>query len=109
MKLQAETYLMVCGLYSLPKKNDLSGWQTQPVTEKQKEYLNNVGLGYSRIKYKGQASIVIDAYTVRRNAKMATPKQLAVLLSNGVPITDVTTLTIKQASDKIRSLFQVAH
>lgn len=107
MKLQAETYLMICGLYSLPKKNDLTGWERQPVTEKQKEFLNTAGIGYSRIKYKGQASTVINAYIVRSNARMATPKQLALLLDNGIPVTEITALTIKQASMKIRNLFQV--
>lgn len=107
MKIQAETYLVICGLYSLPKKKDLAGWQTQPITEKQKEFMDAVGIGYSRVKYKGQASIVIDAFVVRKNARLATPKQLAVLIDNNVPISEVSSLTIKEASDKIRSLFQV--
>jgi hypothetical protein len=98
MKIEVGEYLIACGAKPLPKKYQLDGWRQQVITEKQKELLGKNGIAYSRIKYKGQASIVIDILLERKQAGLCSPKQIKVLLDNGYGPDDLQHMSIKTAS-----------
>lgn len=104
MKIQADVYLTACGYPPMPKKYEFSGWKTEPITNKQKTMLERYGVAYSRVKYKGQASMIIDLIFKRNEEGLATPKQIQVLLKNGYSFGKVKRLTVKGAS-KIISEF----
>lgn len=103
MKLQAETYLTACGIDGLPRKNKLTGWQILPVTESQKKKLWDLGLGYSQVKYQGQANFLFDVFVIRKAAGMASPKQLAILIERGYSIKTLCKLSSRSASKRIGS------
>lgn len=108
MKIPVDSFLLIAGANTLPRKNKMTGWQTAAVTLKQKELLNDIGIMHSKIKYKGQACFVINAYMTRKEAGLATPKQLACLLENGEAVKDLSGLTKRQAYSKIQAIIDAA-
>lgn len=85
----------------VPNMNGLFGKNRDGITEKQKTLLHSLGIGTTGLKYKGQASIVIDYALYRRQHGMATPGQMRTLLKNGVK--NVHEYTFAAASTKISS------
>ena len=51
-------------------------WESMPMTDKQREVLENNGIDVTTIKSKGHASKVLDLIFKRRDLKLATPKQV---------------------------------
>ena len=98
MKIQPDTYLTACGLAPMPKKTELNGWRNDDITEKQKATLDKYGIAYARIKYKGQASLIINIIFKREEENKATPKQIQILLKNGYSIGRIHLLTKRGAS-----------
>ena len=98
MKIQADVYLTACGYPPMPRKWDFEGWRTDPITDKQKKTLDGYGIAYSRVKYKGQASMIISIISKRSAKTLATPKQIQVLLKQGYSMGRIKLLTVKGAS-----------
>jgi len=76
----------------------MNGWKCDPVTDKQKETLDRYGIAYARVKYKGQASMIISLILKRNEERMATPRQIQVLLKNGYSMGRIKLLTVRGAS-----------
>lgn len=68
----------------VPNMDGLFGKNRDGVTEKQKTFLHNLGIGTTGLKYKGQASMIIDLALQRKNNGLATPGQMRALLKHGV-------------------------
>lgn len=68
----------------IPNMDGLFGKNRDGVTDKQKTFLRNLGIGTTGLKYKGQASKVIDIALTRKNNGLATPGQMRALLKHGV-------------------------
>lgn len=68
----------------IPNMNGLFGSQRDGVTEKQKTFLRQLGIGTTGLKYKGQAMIVIDLALARKHNGLATPGQMRALKKCGV-------------------------
>ena len=83
MKIQADVYLTTLGYAPMLQKLEMRGWRKDPVTAKQKETLDKYGIAYARVKYKGQASMLIDIIFERDSQRLATPKQIQLLLKCG--------------------------
>lgn len=98
MKIQADVYLTACGLPPMPKKYEMSGWKCDPISDKQKETLEKYGIAYARVKYKGQASMIIGLILKRNDERLATPRQIQVLLKNGYAMGRIKLLSVKGAS-----------
>lgn len=79
----------------IPMLNELSGKYRDGVTDKQKAFLRSMGIGVAQIKYKGQASVVINLAIKRRDYGLATPGQMRALAAAGVK--NVNMITYKQA------------
>jgi hypothetical protein len=68
---------------------DLSGytptfaWEMGPASEKQLNYLEQLGISPDRVENMGMASMLIERLIQRSYAKMATPKQIRVLERQG--------------------------
>lgn len=76
-------------------------WETQPATEKQMKLIENAGINTDGM-CKGQASKVIDAIFRRRDAGLATAKQMHQLEQRGFQ--NVGLWTFEQASDMMGRL-----
>lgn len=68
----------------IPNIDGLYGAQRDGITEKQKTFLHQLGIGTTGLKYKGQASKVIDAALLRKKNGLATPGQMRTLKKYGV-------------------------
>lgn len=68
----------------IPNIDGLYGAQRDSITEKQKTYLHQLGIGTTGLKYKGQASKVIELALMRKNNGLATPGQMRTLQKYGV-------------------------
>lgn len=68
----------------IPNMDGLFGAQRDGVTAKQKTFLRQLGIGTTGLKYKGQASKVIDYALIRKNNGLATPGQMRALRKHGV-------------------------
>lgn len=68
----------------IPNMDGLFGAQRDGVTDKQKTFLRQLGIGTTGLKYKGQASKVIDMALTRKNNGLATPGQMRALLQHGI-------------------------
>ena len=108
MKIQADTYLVACGCAPMLKKYEMAGWKTDPVSGKQKETLAKFGIAYARVKYKGQASMIISLIFKREKDNLATPKQIQVLLAHGYAMGKIKYLTVRGAS-RIISSYRISH
>ena len=75
--------IMLCLGVNIPEMDGLYDWRSQPITEAQKDFIHNLGVNITGIRYKGQASIIISTLVKRRDSGLATPKQLAYLLKTG--------------------------
>ena len=106
MKIQADVYLTTLGEPPLPNKWDLFGWRAESITQKQKSTLEEYGVAYSRVKYKGQASMLIQLIFNRAKNGLATPKQIQVLLKNGYTSARIAKLTKRGASRIISRYFK---
>ncbi|MFZ4695064.1 MAG: DEAD/DEAH box helicase [Verrucomicrobiia bacterium] len=53
-----------------------ASWHEQPMTDKQREVLTKFGFPADDVKNRGHASALLDAAFRRRDAKLATPKQM---------------------------------
>jgi len=104
MKIQPDTYLTALGYAPMPKKMEMSGWKQEPITEKQKTQLEKYGVAYTRIKYKGQASLILGIIFKRGDQNMATPKQIQMLLQHGYASGHIKRLTLKGASKIISEM-----
>jgi len=98
MKIQADVYLTTLGLPPMPKRNELSGWERDYVTDKQKYVLDKHGIAYARVKYKGQASKIIQVIYDRDSKGLPSPKQIQVLLKHGYEILEIQKMTRREAS-----------
>lgn len=76
-------------------------WELEPATEKQIKLIENAGVNTDGM-CKGQASKVIDAIFRRRDAGLATPKQMRMLEQRGFQ--NVGLWTFEQASDMMGRL-----
>ena len=68
----------------IPNIDGLFGKNRDGVTEKQKTFLRQLGIGTTGLKYKGQASKVIDYALQRKNNGLATPGQMRALTKHGI-------------------------
>ena len=68
----------------LPNQDGLFGKNRDGITDKQKTFLRQLGIGTTGLKYKGQASRVIDLALSRKNNGLATPGQMRALTKHGV-------------------------
>lgn len=105
MKIQADVFLTTLGYPPMPKRNELSGWERDPVTDKQKNILDKHGIAYARVKYKGQASSIIEIIFKRDSKGLPSPKQIQILLKNGYDIAEIQGMTRREASKIIASEF----
>lgn len=73
------------------RDSDLEGWEPtmkwhkQPASPKQVEALMKAGFWSESITCKGQASLILDKLALRRGMRLATPKQLILLIKLGHP------------------------
>lgn len=67
----------------IPCYEALKGKNRDGITAAQKEYLHVLGVNVTGIRYKGQASIIITVAQARKEAGLATMKQLQTLYSLG--------------------------
>lgn len=73
------------------RDTDLEGWEPtmkwhkQPASSKQIEALMKAGFWSESITCKGQASLILDKLALRRGMRLATPKQLLLLIKLGHP------------------------
>lgn len=104
MKIQADVYLTTLGYSPMLHKFEMDGWKRDPITEKQKELLEKYGIAYARVKYKGQASMIIDVIFERNQKKLATPKQIQVLLKHNYTMGKIKYLT-KEGAGRIISKY----
>ena len=99
--VNAKDFLLMAGVRDeIPNLNGLTGKNRDGVTDKQKVFLRNLGIGTTQIKYKGQASFVIDEAIRRRNFGLATPGQMRALKQIGE--NDVSRITFTQAVEKLK-------
>ena len=68
----------------IPNMDGLFGAQRDGITEKQKTFLRQFGIGTTGLKYKEQASKVIDYALIRKNNGLATPGQMRALQKYGI-------------------------
>ena len=59
------------------------GWESAPPTDKQKATLEKLGIFPDEIESAGKAKLLLDRLEKRRNAGLATPKQIRFLESRG--------------------------
>ena len=59
------------------------GWEMGPPSEKQKEALEKIGILPDNIECAGKAALLLDRLEKRRNAGLATPKQIRQLENRG--------------------------
>lgn len=105
-KLAAETYMLACGALPLPGKKELVGWETDKVTDKQKETLDKFDIAVTNIRYKGQASRVLGMITKRIDKKLSSPRQIQILLQKGYTFAELAPMTFAEASEILTRLFQ---
>lgn len=73
------------------RDTDLEGWEPtmkwhkQPASPAQIAVLQKAGFWSESITCKGQASLILDKLSLRRNMRLATPKQLLLLIKLGHP------------------------
>ena len=60
----------------IPSYDGCFGKNRDGITEKQRVFIHNLGINISGLKYKGQASAIIDCVLSRREKGLATMKQL---------------------------------
>ena len=94
-----EFMLMAHCYEEIPNMNGLFGKQRDGVTDAQKTFLHNLGIGTTGLKYKGQASKVIEIAVIRRQSGLATPGQMRTLCKHG--IRDVHNISFQNAAKKI--------
>jgi len=80
------------------------GWETAPATDKQKQALEKLGICPDQIECKGKASLLLDRLAERRDAGLATPKQIRLLESKGFQ--HVGTWSFNEANDMISRIAQ---
>lgn len=68
----------------IPNMDGLFGKQRDGITEAQKTLLRQLGIGTTGLKYKGQASKIIDYALARKTNGLATPGQMRALLKHGI-------------------------
>lgn len=106
MKIAADTYLLICGSLPMPKKTDLTGWECEKATQKQKDAIGKFGVAHTHIKYKGQASLVLDMIFSRKKRGLCSPKQIEILLRNGYTSADIAPMTVQEAGEIITDIFK---
>ena len=79
----------------IPEYDALSGKYKDGITTKQKAFLRQMGIGSTGLRYKGQASIVLDEAIRRQREHLATPGQMRALTKNGMK--DVHMVTFDKA------------
>ena len=70
----------------IPYLCELKGKNQDGITVEQKKYLHKLGIGWSQLRYKGQAQIVLDVAIERLEKHLATPGQMRKLADMGVSI-----------------------
>ena len=94
--MRFEEFLMLSNKeLEIPYLKELTGKNRDGITQKQKDCLHRFGIGYTGLRYKKQASLVIGYAIERENNHMATPAQMRHLHRIGVP--NVCDLTYKEA------------
>ena len=68
----------------IPNLDGCFGKNKDGITEKQRCFIHNLGINITGIKYKGQASIIIQAVIHRKECGLATIKQLQTIRNLGV-------------------------
>lgn len=68
----------------IPNINGLFGKNRDGVTEAQKTFLHQLGIGTTGLKYKGQASRLITLALQRKENGLATPGQMRALKKMGI-------------------------
>lgn len=58
-------------------------WESEPMTQKQKDCLKRNNFNVDTIKNKGHAAVIINKIVERGNQRLCTPKQLELLNKNG--------------------------
>ena len=59
-----------------PKASEMTGWQKDGITNKQKDYLHVLGLGNTGVEYKYHAMKAIDLAVSRAKKGLATPQEM---------------------------------
>lgn len=68
----------------IPSYDGCYGKNKDGMTEKQKAFIHALGMNTTGLKYKGQASVVIDCALRRKANDMATIKQIQTIRNLGV-------------------------
>lgn len=55
------------------------GWEREPITEKQRETLEKMGVSCESVESKGKASLLLGKLFKRKKLKLSTPKQISCL------------------------------
>ena len=87
---------------NIPELNTMGGKYRDGATNKQKQFLHKLGVGWTGLAYKGQITIVIDAALDRERKGLATPGQMRKLRNLG--LRDVSKITFKDAADILDKL-----
>lgn len=66
------------------KMRDIPESQRNGITQKQRNYLHNMGIGYAQLHYHGQVDAVLNVAIKREKAGLATPAQMRAMESMGV-------------------------
>ena len=70
----------------IPRLDACFGKYKDGITEKQRTFIHNLGINIAGIKYKGQASIIIDCVIKRREQGLASIKQLQTIRNLGIAL-----------------------
>lgn len=104
-KVEASVFLVMVGLRPVHKsKNKMSGRNSLPITDAQKRFMDNCGIGYALLNYRGQASEIITVLKDREKDGLATPRQIQVLYNNGYNTATLCRMTKGMASTLIDQL-----
>lgn len=80
----------------IPCMKDIPITQRNGITQKQRDYLHSMGIGYSQLRYYGQIKPVLKLAIQREKAGLASPAQMRTMQKIG--ITDVHLRTKEEAS-----------
>lgn len=86
----------------IPSYDGCFGKGKDGITEKQRTFLHNLGINISGLKYKAQASVVINCVLARREKNLASIKQLQTIRNLNIKTkTPLQMITKTEASEII--------
>ena len=89
----------------IPSYDGCFGKGKDGMTEKQRTFIHSLGINITGLKYKGQASVVIDCVLERRSKGLASIKQLQTIRNLGVKTKKPLQLITKDEASNIISKY----